>query len=112
MEEKNNGYCPYCSMEKKNNPFRINMNDYWECPECHLQAQLIQGPTEPVLGILPMKGEGNFKEGGISNPHSYIVNLTMVRKPNGSDKVSFEECIIQNKEDLLAYILENPNMWK
>ncbi len=112
MEEKNNGFCPYCSLESKKNTFKLNTMDYWECPECHMLVQLIQGPKEPVLGILPYKGEGNFRVGVDSNPQAYMENLTMVGKPNGIDKISFEDCIIRTKEELLAYILENPKMWK
>jgi hypothetical protein len=47
------GYCPECLTPESD--MRLNSNDNWECPLCHLQIQ-----AEETILILPNEGIGSF----------------------------------------------------
>ena len=38
FDEFSDGYCPQCLLEDQRVAMKLNDVDFWECPDCHLQA--------------------------------------------------------------------------
>lgn len=92
----NNGQCPECEMKGIKSMTVLNTSDYWECPVCHLQLQLLD---DDLMGILNFRGEGKLKDNHYKS-EDYIKNRTLLRRPlfDGDD------CIIKDEEELQEYI--------
>jgi rubredoxin len=58
FDNYSDGYCPQCALDDKQVEMSLNRGDYWECPECHLQAA---GGSASFM-ILRKRGEGKFQE--------------------------------------------------
>lgn len=93
---KNNGQCPECELNGINSIVELNMHDYWECPKCRLQLQLI---GDKNLGIFNERGNGDLKD-NYYKAKKNIVDRVLLRKPlfNG------DNCVIKNKKELQEYI--------
>jgi len=38
FDKYSDGYCPQCLLENRRLIMKLNDCDFWECPDCHLQA--------------------------------------------------------------------------
>lgn len=95
----NSGNCPKCAFEAMEYKMIINISDYWECPNCHLQIQLV---GDNYLGILNEKGNGKFK-GVELNPKRFFANKKFLRQP----LFDGDKCVLKGENDLanhLSYI--------
>jgi len=43
------GHCPQCQLKGESYLIQLNRMDYWECPNCNLQMQMLE---KDYLGIL------------------------------------------------------------
>ena len=78
------GYCPQCALEEKQVEMLLNQGDYWECPDCHLQAA---GGAASFM-ILRERGTGNFKEprvGAAAHVSGAFVTKQSAKDPLDSD---------------------------
>lgn len=49
------GYCPQCLLDDRKVPMQLNVNNFWECPVCHLQAM-----ARGIFTILRTRGSGKW----------------------------------------------------
>lgn len=87
--ESSDGNCPQCELAGKVSTMRLNGDDYWECPDCHLQT----AGTEHVR-ILTKRGTGDFSAKG-TTAGSFTSNAPV----HGHDGRSFK-----GAGDLAKYI--------
>lgn len=57
FDHYSDGECPQCALNHQEIAMRLNRDDYWECPVCHLQA----AGSGPSFMILRDRGTGDFK---------------------------------------------------
>ena len=50
------GYCPQCLLEGRRVALKLNQADFWECPDCHLQAH-----TRSLGMLAVMRTRGNCR---------------------------------------------------
>jgi hypothetical protein len=76
----------------------LNTKDYWECPKCKLQLQML---SEDFMGILLERGNGNLI---LKSQYHYEIwgDRTLLKKPIEL----FDSTNIENEEVLRSY-LEN-----
>ena len=94
------GYCPQCYSAKEQVLLQLNNDDFWECPNCHLQ---ILGMA-PVFSVtLPWRGNGMLKDNYYSPKglHDTII-MGYIEKDGFYDADTAN--IIDTGDQLLAYI--------
>ncbi len=62
FDHYSDGYCPQCALQRQQQDMRLNRDDYWECPVCHLQA----AGSKASFMILRERGTGDFREPSVS----------------------------------------------
>ncbi len=100
----NNGHCPQCLGEEKQVSVQLNSDDFWECPNCHLQ---ILGLVPVFSIILPWRGKGEYREnkGPAMDLHDTMV-MGHVKTQDGFFDADTKNQLSSRKE-ILSYISEN-----
>ena len=97
FDEFNDGFCPECMLKGKQTGMILNGGDFWECPDCHLQAH---SAAWGFLAILRTRGRGDFKTTKATE-HVDGVNLAKVGVGEHWNKI---EGVIRSEEDLKSYL--------
>jgi len=82
------GNCPQCELHGKIVPMRLNTDDYWECPQCKLQAS-----GSVLVKILTARGSGEF----LSEPILATKNVA------GASLTAHDGRTFSSREDLGKY---------
>jgi hypothetical protein len=60
FEPYSDGYCPQCLLEEQKVAMQLNGEDFWECPQCQLQANSIM---PGFFALLPLRAKsGQLKQ--------------------------------------------------
>jgi hypothetical protein len=98
------GYCLQCELDNQQIPMQLNRGDFWECPNCHLQASGNGGR----FMLHRTRGVGDFKS-YTTLATEYIVGNYVV-KQSTTDPYAVDGFIF-NEEDLRQFIqhdIRNP----
>ncbi len=96
MSITTDGHCPQCRLTGENYIVVLNTMDYWECPKCSLQMQML---TEEHLGILPERGNGNLIK-TTSYHYEKWGDRILIKKPI----FLFDTSHIENEKELNIYL--------
>jgi hypothetical protein len=91
-----NGFCPACAINGEQVIMRINQDDFWECPKCHLQIS-----TKNLLfaTVLPWRGKSEFRT---TNSNSFPDGWCITKPKKGS--IDADETIIMTKAQFTEYV--------
>ena len=98
-----NGYCPQCRGEDKQYLLQLNSDDFWECPDCHLQ---ILGMVPVFSVILPWRGSGVLKDNYYSPKDLHDTIITGYFEKDGFYTADPNN-ILPSRELMLTYIKDH-----
>ncbi len=75
FDHYSDGDCPQCALKNQEIAMRLNRDDYWECPVCHLQA----AGSKASFMILRERGTGDFREPSVSATE-YVIGAFVTKQ--------------------------------
>jgi hypothetical protein len=97
------GYCPQCEQKGDITPMVLNSDDFWECPNCHLQAH---SGCIGMFAILKQRGQGKLSGSEATSSRWVIGSVITEGTFDGVPKANSRG--FSSREELQKYLQSIP----
>ena len=97
FDQFSDGYCPQCMLDGNQVVMILNKMDFWECPQCQLQAHTA---SAGMFALLKERGNGQLK---VQEASKYVVGYVLTNVKDDDEFAASSEGF-RSREDLQAFL--------